>query len=1330
MLILGIEMSNFEDYYLGLDIGTNSLGWAVTDPDYNILNYHRKATWGIHLFDEGKTAEERRMHRCARRRLNRRKQRITLLRELFTEEVCKVDASFFERMDASSLLLEDRKERQKNSLFNDSEFTDEDYYRRFPTIYHLRKYLAETDEKPDIRLVYLACHHIVKYRGHFLFGEMESQIPDFSDAVGCLKEDLLQIDPSFEITDVQRLSEVISDRTMTVNDKKRAVTELIASDSSLGKTMSALLSGGKVKLSDLFADESLKEQSITFRDVSVEDVMAELEDVLDPDLFRILRLSKKVYDWSVLSGLLSGHNSLSEAKICQYEQHQVDLVLLKKGVKKYAPEKYHEIFKDKATKGNYCSYVNKCGKEKPKDTCNQEEFCRYVKKILEKTDIINDGDYAGMLERLSMATFMPKQTSKENSVFPYSVHRSELKAILHNVSRFYPFLSEVDDDGFSVKEKICMIQCFRIPYYVGPLGKGSKNAWAVRRSNQRIKPWNFEDVVDLDASAEGFMDNLINYCTYMVGEKVLPKDSILYSYFQLYNELNNLRVDGERLPVKIKEQMVDELFRNSKTRVTEKRIRTFLMTKGVIDKTEEHEITGMADTSIKATLKSERMIRDAIGSKADDRELCEEIIRIITVFGDESRIRKKLESDYPGKFTEQELKVLSKMKFEGWGRLSEKLLTGLYDINPDTGLEMNIMQMLESTGYNFMEIYNKFSFHDQVEKHNISMTSDDEVTYKSLEALYISPAVRRAVWRTISVVRDVMDCMGHGPKKVFVETTRDVRGTNDGKRTESRKNSLMQLYKACKEDPQWIAGLECREEADLKARNVYLYYTQLGRCMYCGRAIDIEELGRTDTIDRDHIYPQSKTKDDSIHNNMVLACKVCNGKKGNTYPISCEVQQKMRPMWDDLLRKKYITPEKHARLVRTDGFSDDELNKFISRQLVETSQSVKAAIEVLKRVFGDETDVVYVRGGLVSEFRQEYGFLKCRSVNDLHHAKDAYLNIVVGNVYDTKFTKDPMNIIQRGERYNIGKLYDSDVIRNGVSAWIAGETGSIVNVRRCMRRDNILFTKYQYITKGALFDDNLVRASNTLFDRKVGLPASKYGGFDNAKGSCYSLVEYESKGRCVRSLEVLHLHSITKIGDIASLEAYYTERIGMDVKVIIPVIRMNALFDWNGFRMHIGGRTGNSIVFYSAVQLLLPDDLYSYCKELYKYDDDRKNRIERGKGYYNTITSESNGRLYDSLLAKVGMAPFSPMFDALHDNMSKMRNPFMEADPFIQADILNGILAALHCNPESASFKKIGGVGLTGRIIVNKKITGEKPIYIINQTPSGLRDNRIRIDVR
>lgn len=38
-------------YYIGLDIGTNSVGWAVTDPEYNIIRKNGKSLWGVRLFD-------------------------------------------------------------------------------------------------------------------------------------------------------------------------------------------------------------------------------------------------------------------------------------------------------------------------------------------------------------------------------------------------------------------------------------------------------------------------------------------------------------------------------------------------------------------------------------------------------------------------------------------------------------------------------------------------------------------------------------------------------------------------------------------------------------------------------------------------------------------------------------------------------------------------------------------------------------------------------------------------------------------------------------------------------------------------------------------------------------------------------------------------------------------------------------------------------------------------------------------------------------------------------------------------------------------------------
>ena len=187
-IYLTMEDGMKKDYYVGLDAGTNSLGWAVTDENYEIQRVHGKDLWGVRLFDGADTAEERRGFRTARRRLDRRNWRLDLLQELFSEEINQLDDGFFLRMKESRYLPEDK--RDKNgmcpelpyALFVDPDYNDKDYHKQFPTIYHLRKWLMETEETPDIRLVYLALHHMMKHRGHFLFSGNIDEIREFRTA--------------------------------------------------------------------------------------------------------------------------------------------------------------------------------------------------------------------------------------------------------------------------------------------------------------------------------------------------------------------------------------------------------------------------------------------------------------------------------------------------------------------------------------------------------------------------------------------------------------------------------------------------------------------------------------------------------------------------------------------------------------------------------------------------------------------------------------------------------------------------------------------------------------------------------------------------------------------------------------------------------------------------------------------------------------------------------------------------------------------------------------------------------------------------------------------
>ena len=85
---------------------------------------------GSQIIEEATTAEERRGYRSSRRRLARRKSRLNLLEELFTQEIAKIDANFFLRLKESQYHYEDKTHQVPYAIFNDKDYTDKDYYKR------------------------------------------------------------------------------------------------------------------------------------------------------------------------------------------------------------------------------------------------------------------------------------------------------------------------------------------------------------------------------------------------------------------------------------------------------------------------------------------------------------------------------------------------------------------------------------------------------------------------------------------------------------------------------------------------------------------------------------------------------------------------------------------------------------------------------------------------------------------------------------------------------------------------------------------------------------------------------------------------------------------------------------------------------------------------------------------------------------------------------------------------------------------------------------------------------------------------------------------------
>ena len=1370
-------MKEIKKIFIGLDMGTNSVGWAATDENYEVIKKNGKALWGIRLFDEAQTAEDRRMHRIARRRIERRSRRIDLLQELFAQEICKKDPGFYERLNESGLYEEDKRVHQTNSLFNDVDFNDKAYYKKYPTIYHLRHALMTENHPFDVRLVYLAIHHILKHRGHFLFENFQTDekgTSGFDESFAAFGSALDRIKGSSpDVRKADSMKDILKDKKLGVKEKAASLLQCLGQGKEKDfKAMMTLAAGGTASLSDIFNDEKLKDfekNKVNFSSAQFEenepDIMAELGDRYD-----LIAALHGLYNWSLLAELMGEHHYISEAKIAVYDKHKADLKVLKR-VLKQRPDIYAKIFREPGSSANknYSAYVGVCkvkGKKAAIEKCSYEDFTKTLKSCLKDMPDSNDKDYIS--RELNMGTFLPKSVSKENGVIPYQLHLQELKIILSKAEAYLPFLKVRDQYG-TVSDKIISLFTFRIPYYVGPINEHAGSCWVVKKDKQgKVYPWNFTEKIDIEKSAEGFIRNLTNKCTYLIGEDVLPKNSLLYSEFTVLNELNNVRIgeNMQKLPLSLKEKAMDNLFSCYK-HVSRAKFIKYLVSEG-IDKKEAESISGL-DGDFKSSLSSLIDMKHILGNDFS-REDAEKMIKDITIFGgDKKMLKNRLHREF-SYLTSEQLTSLTRLSYDGWGRLSREFLVHLlpaegnsYEVLVDhtSGEVLNIISAMRQTSYNLMELLgSRFGYGQAIEERNRKEEGQGRITYKDVEDLYISPAVRRPLWQALKIVREIVKITGKEPSKIFIEMARE--NGEKGRRTISRKARLQALYKKCRDDTRdWAKELEGKSEEDFRSDRLYLYYTQMGRSMYTGKPIDINRLFDRNVYDIDHIYPQSLTGDDSL-DNRVLVERTVNAKKGDTYPLSSaldgcyisgqqiriqDIQKEMRPFWHMLLEKELISKEKYNRLTRTIPLSDTEKAAFIGRQLVETRQSTKACAELLSKAY-PQTRIVYTKAGNASRFRQYGGFIKVRDMNDYHHAKDAYLNIVVGNVFDTRFTANPFHFLKGNHpvySLNTEALYGHKVSRNGVDAWIPaekdekgqvidGHEGTMGTVRKWMRKNNILFTRMPLEGKGGLFDQNIMKKGKGQVPLKGDSPISdigKYGGYNKASIAYMMLVQAEEKGKPVYLLESIPNYVKNKLISDKERQAYCVRTWTAQgnkyrhPQILIPKIRIQSLFEIDGFKAHISGKTDDRFVMRNAQELCMDNALAGALKNVLKFIHRKTVQKDAVITEYDGVSDDNTLALYDFFVDKLSSSIYGKKFATQADFLRQSKDKFMNLPLEERCEVLGSILHLFQCNAVLSDFHLLGGSRQAGRIYLNKKIKAQDHVYLIEQSVTGFFEKRI-----
>ena len=1364
----GVKQGN---YFVGFDIGTNSVGWAVTNENYELLKFKSHKMWGSRLFTEAQTAVDTRMKRSGRRRLQRRKFRLLLLESLFAKEINAVDETFLLRLHESKYHVEDKTNPVKYTLFMDKDYTDVDYYKEFPTIYHLRHHLMTKGTK-DVRLLFLAIHHILKYRGNFLYGKKEFSVDgEINDVV---KSTLSELGFAATVEEEHILSTIVAillDRGIVRSDKLKQLGSIIAKGEKLSsvdkkrfEAWTKLILGLKGNLVELFTEadidldipEEKDLKGLNLGEVIYDEVRDSYEEVWG-DRWSIVDQCKVLHDIIVISSIIKPGQALSEAKIESYEQHKEDLLLLK-SVLKEDRKLYDDMFVVDIDKGtNYVKYIKQGITGNTSIT--EETFHKYVKKVV--SALPPSKDTITVLQKIEEGNFLPLQRISKNGVVPYQLHKEELVRILDKAKVNFPFLNEVED-GLTVADKIISILEFRIPYYVGPLNpahsiENGGYAWVVRKEAGQVLPWNFEEKIDVQASAVNFIENLTNKCTYLIDQDVLPKYSLLYAEFSLLNELNNIRINGKPLPVDVKQAFIRDHFmslQDTKT-ATKKAVAKYLVDNNYVS--QSPIITGM-DQQIATKLTSHRDMARILGENFD-YSMAEDIIRYITIFGEsKDMLRQVMKNNYGERLTEEQIKKLGKLKYVGWGRLSKRFLSDIRGIkkNDDDSEEGTIIEHMRQGPENLMQLLSSsYSFIENVQKYvkNV-LGAKEKNAFEMLEDLSLSPMVKRSVWQTLRILDELVSIRKELPKKIFVEVARTNKA--DKKRTQSRKGILVDLYKQIKdgEIERLRDELNAFNESDLDSKKLYLYFTQLGRCMYSGERIDIRDLA-TGQYDKDHIFPRSKTKDDSF-DNLVLVDKTLNMRKQDSYPIDETIQKQRRDFWKMLLDKGLISQKKFERLIRAEPLTDEELNHFINRQLVSTNQSVKAVTTLLRQLYPD-TEIVFSKAENISDFRQKFGFVKVRSVNPHHHAKDAYLNIVVGNVYHEKFTKNFLLFAKNNgvdRTYNLTRMFDKEIPSSGnkeTIIWTPNKSMDIVSTM--MKSNDVRITRRAVADKGKLFKKEGLKKANEAIksseekylpikesDSKIG-KIGKYGGRTDIKVAEYvilKVVDIKNKER----IEIFPVPVYLFDRDECLSESicnlfikHYKGRVALkSVDMIYRGLYNGTLVNVDGVKVYLGGKTNKQIYVSNAIPLILDNESNVYIKLLekiqYKIDKKIPFNINTIKTTYLEnevkIDEKKNFSLYKKLIEKLDTLLF---WEIPKDKFVVLQN--IEIGDFLKLPVekqVTTLMEVLNVLTNFIDNRNVTGLSLQiARGTIGVDITKKSSFSIITTSITGLYENEIKI---
>lgn len=500
---------------------------------------------------------------------------------------------------------------------------------------------------------------------------------------------------------------------------------------------------------------------------------------------------------------------------------------------------------------------------------------------------------------------------------------------------------------------------------------------------------------------EGFWTNTNNQKEIFVGPKVAPKSSPLFQICKIWETINNIHLKNKRgssyeIPLEKRQDIFNYLDSNEKLTQAElfkilelkkddgwysnKQIAKGLQ--GNVTKTELLKYLGKDSPLLSLNLTVERNDEEVyLIDKKTGEVIGTNTKKIIAPYIETQPLYQLWHTIYSISDLEECTNALIK-KFNLEKELAEKL-AGI-DFTKSAFGNKSVRAMRKILPY----LMDGFIFSDACSlagyNHSGSQTKDEKLKRKLKEVIPIlpknslrQPVVEKILNQLINLINAVNAKYGK-PDEIRIELARELKQSR-----EERNETFANLSRRERENDTIRKRLQ--EEYGFKpSRNNVLKWRLFHEingeeskvnavCIYCGKQFGITDALAGNSVDIEHIIPQSLFFDDS-QSNKTLSHRYCNEAKGNRTAFDFmqskgeEKLQEYIEMVDKLYKDKIIRKAKRDKLLMPENKIPKD---FIDRQLRETQYIAKKAKEILEQIC---VNVWSTSGSVTEHLRRIWGW--------------------------------------------------------------------------------------------------------------------------------------------------------------------------------------------------------------------------------------------------------------------------------------------------------------------------------------------------------------------